>query len=116
MNEQTEVKKGNKWDAYLEKVEALGPWVLVVTEGGKDKSSGGIHILRPKKETFSRVISVGPDVKKIPIKIGDRIIFREGFNAMPKDYESLPSKTYTFVFEPNIIGLIPDDTDVPDLL
>jgi co-chaperonin GroES (HSP10) len=123
MNEQTvertkiEPKRANDWDKFfLNGVDAVGPWILVVTEGTPEMSSGGILVPRSGKEMFSRVVSVGADVKTVPVKVGDRVIYREGFNAMPKEHETLPKNTFTLVFEPNILAIIRNGVEIPSIL
>jgi hypothetical protein len=119
MNTQSDQKheyRMNKWDRMCEGLVAQGKWIILATERGLEKSGAGIY-MPPKRDVFSRVLSIGPEAQKdFPdLKKGDRVTFKEGFKALPDGYEKVTSRDYSIVWGQNIMSVIPADVEVARL-
>jgi co-chaperonin GroES (HSP10) len=115
-NQKQQEPRMNKWDRMCEGLVAQGKWIVLATERGLEKSGAGIY-MPPKRDVFSRVISVGSEAQKeLPdLKKGDRVTFKEGFKALPDGYEKVTSRDYSIVYCPNIMSVIPADAEVARL-
>lgn len=103
----------NEFDEAILRTKAKTIWVLVKREPLPSRM-GLIHVALTSKSPanpYSRVLSVGPNVKPDICKVGDMVIFREGIKLHNKDESPLFKDELCFVHETNILGVLDEATD-----
>lgn len=102
-----------KYDDVLLKLEAQSVWVYLVIERRKEMTSGGLHMPISARDMFARVLSIGPEVTKFKGKVGDLVTFKDGVTAIPLNYIGYVKDDYSFAHELNVVGSLPEGTEVP---